>query len=75
MPPALGAIRIIYCRFQVMMKKYDKLNSSVQENLIAIRVVKAFVRAGYEKDEYYVDIPESLRSQYSEMWIKVKLHE
>lgn len=32
-------------------------------------------RAGYEKDEYYVDIPESLRSQYSEMWIKVKLHE
>ena len=32
-------------------------------------------RAGYEKDEYYNDIPESLRSLYSSMWIKVKLHE
>ena len=32
-------------------------------------------RAGYEKDEYYVDIPEDLRGLYSEMWIKVKLHE
>ena len=32
-------------------------------------------RAGYALDEYYNDIPESLRSQYSSMWIKVKLHE
>ena len=32
-------------------------------------------RSGYELDEYYNDIPESLRSLYSSMWIKVKLHE
>ena len=32
-------------------------------------------RSGYELDEYYHDIPEDLRSQYSSMWIKVKLHE
>ena len=32
-------------------------------------------RSGYELDEFYHDIPESLRSQYSSMWIKVKLHE
>ncbi|MBR2572403.1 MAG: ABC transporter substrate-binding protein [Clostridia bacterium] len=32
-------------------------------------------RAGYDLDEHYIDIPESLRSQYSSMWIKVKLHE
>ena len=32
-------------------------------------------RSGYEKDEIYHDIPEDLRSQYSSMWIKVKLHE
>ena len=31
-------------RFAAMLKKYDALNASVQENLIAIRVVKAFVR-------------------------------
>ena len=32
-------------------------------------------RSGYEKDEIYHDIPEDLRSQYSSMWVKVKLHE
>lgn len=39
-------------RFQAMLKKYDGLNSSVQENLVAIRVVKAFVRADYEKKKF-----------------------
>ena len=39
-------------KFQIMMKKYDALNASVQENLIGIRVVKAFVRAAHEKDKF-----------------------
>ena len=39
-------------RFAAMLKKYDALNASVQENLIAIRVVKAFVRSDYEKDKF-----------------------
>lgn len=37
-----------YPRFAVMLKKYDTLNTIVQENLIAIRVVKAFVRGDFE---------------------------
>lgn len=41
-----------YPRFQVMLKKYDSLNSGVQENLIAIRVVKAFVRGEYEEEKF-----------------------
>lgn len=41
--------RLAYPRFSKLLKKYDALNSSVQENLIAIRVVKAFVRSQYEK--------------------------
>nr|WP_122012459.1 ABC transporter ATP-binding protein [Maliibacterium massiliense] len=41
-----------YPRFRAMLKKYDGMNASVQENLIAIRVVKAFVRAKYEKDKF-----------------------
>ena len=45
-------MKLAFPRFQVMMKKYDKLNSSVQENLIAIRVVKAFVRAEHEKEKF-----------------------
>ena len=45
-------MNLAFPRFQVMMKKYDRLNSSVQENLIAIRVVKAFVRAEHEKEKF-----------------------
>ena len=30
----------------------DALNGTVQENLVGIRVVKAFVRAGYEKTKF-----------------------
>ena len=39
-------------RFRRMLKKIDALNSSVQENLIGIRVIKAFVRAVHEKDKF-----------------------
>ncbi len=37
-----------YPRFQVMFKKYDRLNTVVQESLVGIRVVKAFVRGDHE---------------------------
>ena len=39
-------------RFSKMLKKYDAMNSSVQENLIGIRVVKAFVRERHEKERW-----------------------
>lgn len=35
--------------FNVFQQKMDGVNDTIQENLIAIRVVKAFVRSGYEK--------------------------
>ena len=38
--------------FKKMLRMFDNLNASVQENLIAIRVVKAFVRGGYEKKKF-----------------------
>ncbi|MEG0075084.1 MAG: ABC transporter ATP-binding protein [Eubacterium sp.] len=55
--PILGlALGIIssqaFPRFNAMLKKYDSLNAQVQENLIAIRVVKSFVRAHYEKSKF-----------------------
>ncbi|MDD3832082.1 MAG: ABC transporter ATP-binding protein [Clostridia bacterium] len=40
--------------FQRMLGSYDELNSSVQENLIGIRVVKSFVREDYEYDKFNV---------------------
>ncbi len=39
-------------RFQLMFRKYDKMNKELQENLIGIRVVKAFVRADHETKEF-----------------------
>lgn len=38
--------------FLVMMKKYDVMNSAIQENLIGIRVVKTFVRGDYETKKF-----------------------
>lgn len=38
--------------FKKMQKKIDALNSVVQENLIGIRVVKAFVREDHEKKKF-----------------------
>jgi len=39
-------------RFETMLKKYDSMNARVQENLVAIRVVKAFVRGEYESVKF-----------------------
>ena len=39
-------------RFEKMLSKYDALNSRVQENLIGIRVVKAFVREKFEGEKF-----------------------
>ena len=38
--------------FQQVFVKYDELNQSVQENIQAIRVVKAFVREDYENKKF-----------------------
>lgn len=38
--------------FGMVFEKYDDLNARVQENISAIRVVKAYVREDYEKDKF-----------------------
>lgn len=38
--------------FNQVFRKYDDLNASVQENVSAIRVVKAFVREKYENEKF-----------------------
>ena len=63
--PILGAVLIIvvkkaFPRFQILLKKYDKLNLIVQECLIGIRIVKAFVRGKYEIEKFR-DIADQLR--------------
>lgn len=55
--PILGiAVGLIttraFPRFEKMLGKYDALNAKVQENLIGIRVVKAFVREKFEGEKF-----------------------
>lgn len=38
--------------FKSVFQKYDELNSSVQENVSAIRVVKSYVREDYENEKF-----------------------
>ena len=38
--------------FQAVFRKYDDLNASVQENIGAVRVVKAYVREDYEISKF-----------------------
>ncbi|MCR5623833.1 MAG: ABC transporter ATP-binding protein/permease [Lachnospiraceae bacterium] len=54
----LGMILAIIVKFAMkyfteVFKKYDDLNASVQENVSAIRVVKAYVREDYEKSKFH----------------------
>lgn len=57
--PVLGGLLALiatraFPRFQVMLEKFDGLNARVQETLMAIRVVKAFVRSKFEKEKFEV---------------------
>lgn len=45
-------VKTVYPRFRKLFEKYDNLNRIVQENLIAIRVVKAFVREKHENQKF-----------------------
>ena len=55
-PFLAGMIAFIFSKahgyFIQMFKKYDKLNGSIQENLIGIRVVKSFVRRDHEDEKF-----------------------
>ena len=55
--PVLGIILFYIARkahpnFERVFKKYDKLNRVVQENVSAIRVVKAYVREEHEEEKF-----------------------
>lgn len=66
--PVLGCalffiIKNAHPRFEAMLAKYDKMNANVQENLIGIRVVKAFVREEQEKKKFELGADEVRRAQ------------
>lgn len=57
LPVIIGVVAVIlkigFPMFQKMQKKIDNVNRVVQENLIGIRVVKAFVREDREKEKFH----------------------
>lgn len=55
--PVLGIGLIFITRktttlFQQVFRRYDNLNASIQENIKGMRVVKSYVRQGYEKEKF-----------------------
>ena len=53
----LGGLLLFICKkamkyFDSAFQRYDDLNASIQENVSAIRVVKAYVREDYEKNRF-----------------------
>ena len=55
-------IKNVKPRFEAMQKKIDNLNTTVQENLIGIRVVKSFVRRNKEKEKFKKSNDELLQA-------------
>lgn len=53
--------------FDEVFQKYDDLNASVQENVSAIRVVKAFVRENYENNKF-----EKATAKLYQMFVKAE---
>lgn len=48
----LTIMKFTHHLFRLMQEKFDNLNASIQENLIAIRIVKSFVRMDHEKKKF-----------------------
>ena len=70
----LAAIMFLIMRratkyFQQVFKRYDELNSSVQENVSAIRVVKAYVREDYEIGRF-----KKAAENIYEMFVKAEMN-
>lgn len=64
-------IKSVKPKFEAMQKKIDNLNTTVQENLIGIRVVKSFVRRNKEKEKFKVSNDDLLNASESAFGIVV----
>lgn len=67
-------IGVGFPRFSKMQTKIDDLNSTVQENLTNVRVVKSFVREEYEKEKFSKANANLKRSGLSAMGVMILTH-
>ena len=77
MPLLLAGIVVIikksYPKFSSMQQKIDELNSTVQENITNVRVVKSFVRQDFEGEKFRKANGNLKRSSYEAMNIMIML--
>ena len=60
---AIGVVMKICSKlFGIMQQKIDGVNNTLQENLVAIRVVKAFVRENYEREKFQKSNDELMKA-------------
>ncbi len=50
-------------RFRALMRKFDRMNGSLEENFMASRVVKTFVREDFEKEKFDRTSSDVLKQQ------------
>lgn len=60
-------VRMAMKVYDKVFKKYDGLNASVQENVSAIRVVKAYVREDHENEKF-----KKASGELYELWVKAE---
>ncbi len=67
-------IRYGFPRFGIMQKKIDALNATVQENLTNVRVVKSFVREGFEEDKFKTANRNLKNAGLDAMYVMIFMH-
>ena len=70
----LTIMRVTHPLFERMQKKIDALNDTTRENLIAIRVVKTFVRQEYEKKKFKTANDELTSTSINAMFRVLVMH-
>ncbi len=69
-----AVVKIGFPRFSAMQKRIDALNTSVQENLTNVRVIKSFVREDYQKEKFYQANKELKESALHALQVMLVMH-
>ena len=67
-------IKVSFPRFSLKQKKLDALNSTVQENITNVRVIKSFVRQDYETEKFETDNRDLKDTSMAAMKIMIFMH-
>ncbi len=67
-------IKIGFSRFAKVQQKIDVLNSTVQENVTNVRVVKSFVREDFEKEKFHKANTDLKRAGIGAMGVMIFMH-